>query len=470
MRLHLFRSAVRIAVLMAGDAAVLFLLQVLIRGVRDQLWLGAAASSLMSRLLPVGGVTLVELLPAVWLGLIVLGTYSASDRRRDAGRLLAGATLGLGLAFGGYLWNQFSPLGGFGFILLAILTGGLLIVGRHIIDQVVRMLWPIGTGAARALLIGRPDEARRALEHPALANPRQFTIGAILHPDELELKAKRGGFLRLCQTINRYRADTLVLSGRLDDEALALIIEASGAAGCQLYALPRPFAPHAVEFQTLWRRGAPLVALNRAALRGRQFLVKRVLDVVGSLISLLLLSPLMAAIALAIRLDTRGPVVFSQVRVGRDGRLFRCYKFRSMKAGAEEFLRADEMLYNEYRRNHFKLPLEQDPRLTRVGRILRKTSLDELPQFWNVLMGEMSLVGPRPVVPDELNHYGDGAFLFLSIRPGMTGAWAVEGRSQVGYPDRAHIELSYVREWNLWKDLGLLLKTIPAVLYMRGAN
>jgi lipopolysaccharide/colanic/teichoic acid biosynthesis glycosyltransferase len=141
-----------------------------------------------------------------------------------------------------------------------------------------------------------------------------------------------------------------------------------------------------------------------------------------------------------------------------------------MKADAEKLLHSDEALLYEYRRNHFKLPEEKDPRLTRVGRLLRKASLDELPQLWNVFKGEMSLVGPRPVVPEELDHYGDGAFLFLSLKPGMTGAWAVQGRSQVGYPGRTHIELAYVREWSLWKDLGLLLKTIPAVLYMRGAG
>jgi exopolysaccharide production protein ExoY len=110
-----------------------------------------------------------------------------------------------------------------------------------------------------------------------------------------------------------------------------------------------------------------------------------------------------------------------------------------------------------------------DPRVTRVGAWLRKLSLDELPQLWNVLVGDMSLVGPRPVVPEELDHYGDGAFLFLSLKPGMTGAWAVQGRSHVGYPDRVDIELAYIREWSLAADLAILLQTVPAVLERRGA-
>jgi lipopolysaccharide/colanic/teichoic acid biosynthesis glycosyltransferase len=224
-----------------------------------------------------------------------------------------------------------------------------------------------------------------------------------------------------------------------------------------------------VEPQLIWRRGAPLVALNRPGLRGRQLLLKRMLDLVGSIAGLIVLAPFMALIALAIRIDSRGPAVFSQQRVGLGGRPFRCFKFRSMKADAEQLLHSDEGLLDEYRRNHFKLPEERDPRLTRVGRLLRKASLDELPQLWNVLVGEMSLVGPRPVVPEELNHYGDGAFLFLSLKPGMTGAWAVQGRSHVGYPDRVDIELAYIREWSLGADLGILLQTIPAVLERRGA-
>src|SRR6185312_14512239 len=136
--------------------------------------------------------------------------------------------------------------------------------------------------------IARAPEATPALEHPALMDAREFAFAGVPDPDELELKSKRGGFRRLCQTIKRYRADTLVLSGSLDDDALGLLIEASGAAGCQLYALPRVFALGGVEAQLVWRRGAPLMALSRPGLRARQLLLKRTLDVIASGLGLVL--------------------------------------------------------------------------------------------------------------------------------------------------------------------------------------
>src|SRR5262249_5226627 len=131
--------------------------------------------------------------------------------------------------------------------------------------------------------------------------------------------------------------------------------------------------------------------------------------------------------------------------------------------GAEEALKRDPELYEEYRRNHFKIPDDRDHRTTPFGRFLRRTSLDELPQLWNVLRGEMSLVGPRPVVEDELNHYEHAADLLLSVRPGMTGAWAVSGRHGVGYPERCSIELAYVRNWGLWTDFGIALRTVKVL-------
>jgi exopolysaccharide biosynthesis polyprenyl glycosylphosphotransferase len=467
MRRHLVRTALRASVVLAGDAAALVVLRVMLEGIRDMGGAGGATSSLEPL---IGGIPLVQLVPAILLGLVALGTYGATHRRHDAGRLVAGATIGLALPFWGHIWNQFSPAVILTFILAAGVIGLVLIAARKLIDQTLRKAWPSGPGAARAVLISRPAYTRSALEHPTLADSREFVFKGIADPEEFEQHGSDVGVNRLCQTIKRCRADTVVLSGPLSAHSLAVVIEASGAAGCQLYAIPRAFALDGVESELAWFRGAPLIALNRPRIRGRQLLLKRIIDIAGSAVGLVILSPVMAAISLAIRIDSHGPVVFSQRRVGRGGRLFRCYKFRSMKTDAEEQLRTNESLYDEYRRNHFKLPEEKDPRLTRVGRVLRKTSLDELPQFWNVLRGEMSLVGPRPVVPEELSHYGDGAFLFLSIKPGMTGAWAVGGRSQVGYPDRTHIELAYVREWTLWKDFGLLLKTIPAVLYMRGAS
>ena len=140
-----------------------------------------------------------------------------------------------------------------------------------------------------------------------------------------------------------------------------------------------------------------------------------------------------------------------------------------MVPGADRMLLASEEMYRRYVACNYKLPDTEDPRLTRLGRVLRRTSLDELPQLWNVLRGEMSLVGPRPVVPDEVREYGEYARLLLRVKPGLTGAWQVSGRSAVGYPERARLDLAYVAGRSLADDLRILARTIPAVLGRRGA-
>jgi len=468
MRRHLVRTAIRVSVLLAGDTVALLLLRVMLHGVRDLGWFGPATSGLVNQIIPQGALPLVQLLPAILLGLIALDTYGASDRRRDAGRLVAGATLGLGLPFWGHLWNHFTPLALPGFILLAGVIGMTLIAERHLIDHVVRRLWPIGPGAARALLIGTPAYTRKALEHPALSDAREFAFGAIFDLKELGLKSG-SGFSRLCQTIKRYRADTLVLSGPLDDEELALMIEAAGAAGCQLFALPRAFALGGVESQTVWRRGAPLIALNRPGLRGRQLLVKRTLDIFVAGLGMAVLSPLFLLVGIAIYISSPGPIFFRQTRVGLGGRPFKITKFRSMVHDAEA-KREDlttQSVYSDLRL--FKV--KDDPRVTRLGAFLRRSSLDELPQLWNALVGNMSLVGPRPPLPGEVELYEEHHYTRFDVKPGITGPWQVNGRNMItDFEEVIRLETDYIREWSIWKDLGLLLKTIPAVLYMRGAS
>ncbi len=198
---------------------------------------------------------------------------------------------------------------------------------------------------------------------------------------------------------------------------------------------------------------------------------KRGLDVVGATVGLTLAAPLLAVLAVVVRVGSPGPVIFSQARVGRGGRVFRCYKLRTMREDAEQLLRTDPELRAMYERHSFKVPCTADHRVTPIGRVLRLTSCDELPQLWNVLRGEMSLVGPRPLVVRELAHYaGADRDLLLSVRPGLTGAWAVGGRSRVGYPDRARMELDYVRAWTPLRDLAILARTVGVVLARRGAS
>jgi lipopolysaccharide/colanic/teichoic acid biosynthesis glycosyltransferase len=198
--------------------------------------------------------------------------------------------------------------------------------------------------------------------------------------------------------------------------------------------------------------------------------IKRLIDIVVAATSLLVLSPLIVLIVLAIRIESRGRAFFPHRRLGRAGRLFNCWKFRSMIEDAEGRLHADDSLRHHYVSNHFKIPEHLDPRITPLGRFLRRTSLDELPQLWNVLRGDMSLVGPRPIVPLESSYYGEEIATLLSVRPGLTGAWAVHGRNQLGYPMRAAIELDYARTWSLTTDVRILARTPSAVFSEQSAN
>jgi exopolysaccharide production protein ExoY len=197
--------------------------------------------------------------------------------------------------------------------------------------------------------------------------------------------------------------------------------------------------------------------------------VKRLLDIAGSVALLVVTLPLLVVISLAIKLDSPGSVLFAHKRLGRKGRHFDCLKFRTMDVDAEHRVFQDETLRHHYVSNDFKIPPHLDPRITRIGGFLRRSSLDELPQLWNVLRGEMSLVGPRPIVALEATHYGDDLDTLLSVRPGLTGLWAVQGRSQLTYPDRVGVELSYVRKRTLATDMRILLLTPWAVLTQRGA-
>jgi Undecaprenyl-phosphate galactose phosphotransferase WbaP len=197
---------------------------------------------------------------------------------------------------------------------------------------------------------------------------------------------------------------------------------------------------------------------------------KRALDLVGTLAGGLLISPLLLTIVVLIKLDSPGPAFYGSPRRGSGGRQFRCWKFRTMHSGAErlldEYLRDNPDLRAEWEQNY---KLRDDPRITRIGRFLRKTSLDELPQLWNVLLGEMSLVGPRPILEAEMPNYGETYELYKRVSPGMTGLWQVSGRNNISYADRVMMNAYYVRNWSIWLDLVILTRTIKIVLAARGS-
>ena len=211
--------------------------------------------------------------------------------------------------------------------------------------------------------------------------------------------------------------------------------------------------------------------INGVPCKIRHLPLKRTFDICFSLTALIVGAPVFLTIALLVRLSSKGPIFYSHQRVGRGGRMFPCYKFRTMHPdGAErlgEILKTNPTLREEWERTQ---KLKNDPRITPIGLLLRKLSLDELPQFWNVLRGDLSVVGPRPVVQEELEkHFGSKASGILSIRPGLTGIWQTSGRNNTTYEERIALDEQYVARRSLWLDLWLIAKTIPAMLFSRGA-
>jgi exopolysaccharide biosynthesis polyprenyl glycosylphosphotransferase len=266
----------------------------------------------------------------------------------------------------------------------------------------------------------------------------------------------------LIGNLNAHRV--LVVPSQTNPQVTLDLIRAVKAMGVRVSIVPHIFdvVGHSVVFDDLG--GMTLLGVREFALTRSSQIVKRTFDLVGALVGLLVIAPVLVIVALLIKLDSRGPVFFRQERIGRDGEPFRIFKFRTMVVDAEE--RKDELAALNEATGLFKI--EDDPRITRVGRILRKTSLDELPQLINVLLGEMSLVGPRPLINSEdrtITGYDRGR---LHLTPGMTGHWQIMGSSRVPMHEMVKLDYLYVTTWTLFEDLKILVRTVPYMLARRG--
>lgn len=198
------------------------------------------------------------------------------------------------------------------------------------------------------------------------------------------------------------------------------------------------------------------------------FIIKRIIDVIGALCGILLLSPVMIVVAIWIKLDSKGPVFFGHKRLGMKGEFIKVYKFRTMLPNAEELLKKLTPKQKIEFEESFKL--ENDPRITKLGQFLRKSSLDELPQLLNILKGNMSIVGPRPIVEREIENYGIYGDKLLSVKPGLTGNWQASGRSDTTYDERVQLDMEYIDYRSVWVDLKIIFKTFGAVVRKQGAR
>ena len=324
--------------------------------------------------------------------------------------------------------------------------------------------------AERCLIVGSGDVAqvmaRKLLSHPeygielvGFVDGTRRTARALPAP----MLGNVSHFTAICREHDIERV-VVAFSAASNDETLE-IIRAAKRAKIKITIVPRLYEiiGHSVEVDEV--EGLTVLSLKGLSRPRSSMLLKRAIDVAGAGLGLLLLFPVLAAIALAVKLDSRGPVLFRQPRMGRD-EPFGMLKFRSMVVDADA-MKAGLLHLNEANGPMFKI--ERDPRITRIGRFIRRTSLDELPQLWNVLRGQMSLVGPRPLVLDEDEQVIGWHRTRLELTPGLTGPWQVAGRTAVPFDEMVKMDYLYVAEWSLWNDIRLLLRTIPVVAFARGA-
>jgi exopolysaccharide biosynthesis polyprenyl glycosylphosphotransferase len=354
------------------------------------------------------------------------------------------------------------------FWLLAILFVGQSRLFHRMVTVALRR-WEIGV--KRVLVVGGQNPLGRRIMHSIVTERSQAArvVGFV----DLETAPDFGRF-RFLGTVDRigrivedYRVDQVVIAlPAASHQQVLSIMDHCQKGGVDFRVVPDLYQIrlNRVDVDTI--NGIPLIAVSSSRILGWNLVLKRIMDVILSATLLLCLSPFLALVALAIRLDSPGPVLFRQERVGRNGVPFTLLKFRSMRVGAEELL--EELLsQNEASGPIFKL--RNDPRMTRVGRFLRRTSIDELPQMINVLTGEMSWVGPRPPIPQEVQKYEDWHHRRLEVSPGITGLWQVSGRSVIPFDEMVMLDIYYIENWSLGMDIRILLRTVPAVLTGGGA-
>lgn len=371
-----------------------------------------------------------------------------------------------------WLYARYSPLSRmdfeeilvFGFSLMLLVTAtraAIRSAAAHLIGHERALL--VGGGAMAHALVGK------VAAHPEY---RLDMIG-VLSVNGVSATQSAGplpviGNVESLEVVaDRYGVSRVIFSSReMDEHQLEQILRRCRELALKVSVLPglADVLGPAVEIDDV--EGVTLLGVNPPWLPRSSRAVKRAIDLAIAVPLMLLTAPLVLLLAIAIKLDSRGPVLFAQDRVGRGGRRFRLFKFRTMVANAED--RRGELLADSTDPNWLKL--DHDPRITRLGRILRRVSVDELPQLWNVLRGEMSMVGPRPLIPAEDERVQSWARGRVDLTPGITGYWQVLGRTRIPFEEMVKLDYLYVMNWSLWEDLRLILKTLPVVLAGRGAN
>ncbi|MHB8170325.1 MAG: sugar transferase [Thermincolia bacterium] len=360
------------------------------------------------------------------------------------------------------------------FVFYAYWSGAiiLLLLWRMIVRQGVDVLTRRGYFTKRLLIVGAGQMGRRIIDELADKPALGYRIIGLTDDDPIKQGENYKGIPVLGtneeieQLVNSHNIEEILITIPSERNLISRVIAKTRRYNLQIRVIPEMFDMILGGVEVGQLGPIPYMEMLKTPMRGWQLVVKRLIDIIASVLGLVIMAPLLLMVALAIKIENPGPVIFKQKRVGKNGRVFDFYKFRSMVVNAEE-LREELAAANEVDGPIFKI--KHDPRVTRVGRFIRKYSIDELPQLFNVLKGDMSLVGPRPPLSNEVEVYGDWEWRRLEVTPGITCIWQVSGRSNISFDKWMELDVYYIENWSLWLDIRILLQTIPAVLRGSGA-
>ncbi len=469
LRRHMLRALRRFAVLVVADLASFYVMREVVRAVREYAWLGDRLAAQVGGALPPGILNGWQYAAALFVGLLLTGNYGRGDRRRNPQRLFIACALATALPLWMTIWTRGLAPVIVQYAITTMLVWAGLVAERRVVDRIVARVQPPERDRLDTLFVGSGTECLSAIASPAFTESVEHRPIGFVDSHAPSTPGALGDLRDFSLLLAGSGAQVVVVCGYVTDRQFQDIVETALTAGCQVLSVPRSFSIAGVHPTTVWRRGQPLVELTAPSLKGWQLAVKRAVDVTGAIVGLVVLSPLFAVLAAIVKFESRGPVFFTQERVGRGGRLFRIIKLRTMVNGAEK--QRDELLSRSVYGDARLFKVRDDPRMTRIGKFLRRTSLDELPQLVNVLRGNMSLVGPRPPLPSEVALYEEHHYARFDVKPGITGPWQVNGRNQVTDFERViSLETRYIREWSLLSDLTILLRTVWVVAHMRGAH
>ncbi|MEW5946808.1 MAG: sugar transferase [bacterium] len=418
---------------------------------------------------------------ALWLPLFyLLGMYRECEARNffQEARLAAGAvSLGVLLLTFAMFFIRFSPTPEVFYsraviVIMWALSVVFIVAGRGVIQYATARLKASGRLRVNTVLVGGAGECARFMTRLLQSAQRDLNVVGCVVPGDQSVNPapglkEIGKFGEFGSVIRQRQIElAIVTDPSLRPAQIMRFVNDCREIGIELRILQDHLGVLKSHTSLSEIADVPTVTIRDTPIRGFNRVLKRAMDVAASLALLALLFPLLAAAALAVRLDSPGPVLFRQVRVGRKGRRFHIFKFRTMRADAEELKGA---LEPGGKKDGRLFKMERDPRSTRVGKTLRRWSLDELPQLINVLFGEVSLVGPRPLIPGEAEGCEEWHLKRLEVTPGVTGLWQVSGRSDLDFDEMVKLDIYYIENWSLWLDFEIIVRTIPAILSRRGA-